>query len=220
MPQIKNFSAKTSANDSDFLIMQSPAGETYKITKADLLAGLSSGGTGTGTGNTVNKTFVSDADTNGVFYYIGTNKNTRTWVNPYTANLIGIFYSSFLAGQGTIQSLVDRQPSYFHTGNEANPFIGFDLLANKSLILNYWSYRARSNSTLYIPERIILSGSNDGVTYVVISDKSFSVGQNNWVSFAVTGQTQAYRYFKFLYPTGANNFNAGEFEIYGQLTWN
>ncbi|MEH2390045.1 MAG: hypothetical protein V7K14_30630 [Nostoc sp.] len=36
---------KTIAADSDFLIMQSPAGEAYKITKANLLVGSSSGDT-------------------------------------------------------------------------------------------------------------------------------------------------------------------------------
>lgn len=43
MPQIRDLSiTKTVAADSDFLLMQSPeSGETYKITKANLLAGLS-----------------------------------------------------------------------------------------------------------------------------------------------------------------------------------
>lgn len=48
MPQIKDIAiTKTVAADTDFLIMQNPiTGETYKITKASLLAGVSSAGGG------------------------------------------------------------------------------------------------------------------------------------------------------------------------------
>ncbi|MHC5824843.1 MAG: hypothetical protein ACYT04_55620 [Nostoc sp.] len=157
-----------------------------------VLAGFSSSG-GASTVTTTARNFSNNGDSNGVFYYIGSQKNTQSWQNPYTANLIGIFYSSFLSSQDTIESLVERQPSFFHTQNESNPYIGFDLLTNKSLILNYWSYRARSNSYLYIPNIIILSGSNDGYNYTQIDDRTFTANQNNWVSFSVTGQTQAYR---------------------------
>ncbi|MEH2146251.1 hypothetical protein [Nostoc sp.] len=51
MTQIKDFAiTKTVAEDGDFLLMQNPTtGETYKITRSDFLAGLSSiGNTGTG----------------------------------------------------------------------------------------------------------------------------------------------------------------------------
>lgn len=49
MPQIKNISiTKTTANDLDFLLMQNPTtGETYKISKGNLLSGLSTGGSTT-----------------------------------------------------------------------------------------------------------------------------------------------------------------------------
>jgi hypothetical protein len=44
MPEIRNIAIlKTVAADNDFLVLQSPEGETYRITKADLLKGLSSG---------------------------------------------------------------------------------------------------------------------------------------------------------------------------------
>lgn len=163
--------------------------------------------------------YVSNGDINGVFYFIGTNKNIEAWTNPYTAGRIGIFYSSFLSGQSTIESLVDSQPSFFHTQDQSNPFIGFDLLAGKNLLINYWSYRARSNDPSYIPNRLILSGSNDGINYTQLSDQTFTVTQNNWVSFPVPNQTISYRYFKFLYPA-STYFTAGEFELYGNLSWN
>ena len=163
-------------------------------------------------------TYAFSGDANGIFNYIGTNKGVEAWINPYTANRVGIFYSSFLSSQDSIQSLIDRQPSAFHTNSESNPFIGFDLLDNKLLTINYWSYRSRSNSTLYIPNRLILSGSNDKVNYTQIDDKTFAAAQNTWYSFPVVNQTIGYRYFKFTYPA-SSYFTAGEFELYGSLIW-
>lgn len=167
---------------------------------------------------TVSLNYSSNGDANGVFYYLGTNRGIGSWANPYAAGKINIFYSSLLAGQDTVQSLVDRQGSYFHTNAEVYPFIGFDLTATYKLALKYWSYRARSNSSLYIPNRLIITASNDGVNYTQIDDKSFSVGVNSWVSFPVASQTTSYRYFKFIYPAN-NYFTAGEFELYGDLVF-
>lgn len=67
---------KTTAPNTDYVLMVDAQANPYKITKANLLAGLSSGGsdtgsstsTGTGTGKAL--TYSNNGDTNGVFYYL------------------------------------------------------------------------------------------------------------------------------------------------------
>ncbi|MEH2331568.1 discoidin domain-containing protein [Nostoc sp.] len=63
MSQIKDIAiTKIVANDSDFLVMQSPSGETYKITRANFLAGLFSG-VGNNSNNTINRCLFSNGAT-------------------------------------------------------------------------------------------------------------------------------------------------------------
>jgi hypothetical protein len=161
--------------------------------------------------------FASNGDANGVFYYLGRNKNTQTWTNPKTENRLGVTASSVLGGQSPIESLVDRSESHFHTNSQSNPWIEFDILNPNSLLLTHWSYRARDNDPSYIPSQLSLSASIDGTSYVEIDRRSFAVTQNNWVTFPVSVPNQVYyRKFKFTLPA-ATYFTAGEFELYGFL---
>lgn len=164
------------------------------------------------------KSFSSHGDTNGAFYHIGSAGLTQSWANPYTANRIGISFSSFLSSQSPIASLVDRQPSAFHTDTQSNPWIQFDLKAGNNLILNHWSYRTRATTLTHVPNRLIVSGSNDNSVFTQIDDFSFTPTENNWFGRAVSGQTIAYRYIRFTMPY-SGYFTAGEFELYGSLTW-
>lgn len=161
-------------------------------------------------------TYVSNGDANGLFYYLGTNKGLEAWSNPLVANRIAVFYSSILGGQSPVESLVDRQPSFFHTNTTTPLFIEFDLLASNKLTVNYWTYRSRSNALDHIPNRLVLSVSNDRVNYTQIDDKSFTPAQNTYYSFPVLSQSVGYRYCKFT-AFGTQYFTAGEFELYGSL---
>ena len=163
-----------------------------------------------------NLTYASNGDANGVFYHIGTNYGASAWSNPYTSSRLGITYSSILGGQSPVESLVDRQGSHFHTAPGTGHFIEFDLLTNNKLIVNYWTYRSRDNDPSFIPNRLILKGSNDQQTYVEIADQSLIPAQDTWYPFAVTGQTIGYRYLR-VFGLGSDYFTAGEFELYGTL---
>jgi hypothetical protein len=72
MTQIKDISiTKTVADTSDFLVLQSPTGETYKISKANFLQGT---GTSPGTGG--NSTEISDphfSNVKALLHFDGTN---------------------------------------------------------------------------------------------------------------------------------------------------
>lgn len=170
--------------------------------------------------NTKALTYTSDGDTNGVFYWLGTSYGAGNWVNPYTANRLAITYSSILGGQSPVESLVDRQPSHFHTVSGpagTNHFIEFDLLSGNKLALNHWTYRSRDNAPQNIPDRLILKVSNDQQNYVDIDDKTITTAQDTWYSFPISGQTIGYRYLK-VFGLGSEYFTAGEFEFYGTLT--
>lgn len=164
-------------------------------------------------------TYKFNGDENGLFYYLGTNKGTSTWTNPHTAERVKLFSSSILGGFPPIDTLVDRQPSQFHTNNENNPFIGCELLAGIKLAIDYWSYRSRDAGDVHIPNRLILSGSNDGVTYNNLDDRSFQPTVNSWYSFSITNVSQGYKFIKLTMPY-FGYFTAGEFELYGKLVIN
>lgn len=172
--------------------------------------------------NTKALTYTSDGDTNGVFYWLGTSYGAGNWQNPYIANKIAITYSSILGGQSPVESLVDRQPSHFHTVSGppgTNHFIEFDLSSNNKLTLNYWSYRSRDNDPANIPNRLILRVSNDQENYVELANQTIVTAQNTWYSFPINNQTIGYRYLK-IFGLGSEYFTAGEFEFYGTLIRN
>lgn len=160
-------------------------------------------------------TYSSNGDDNGAFYFFGSENKTQSWTNPHIKGSIVVTVSSQLYPTLGVDSIVDRQPSDFHTNNQANPWVTFDL-KTYTLTLNRWSFRARVAGNVYIPSRFIISGSNNGTTFTQLADQSFSVGQNNWITLEVSGITVGYRYIRFTVPA-TTYFTIGEFELYGEL---
>ena len=159
--------------------------------------------------------YTSDGDTSGVFYFLGTDRGASSWQNPYTSGRIDILMSSFLGGQSPREALVNRAPAHVHTSLETNPWITFDLKENR-LNLNYCSYRFRDNDPQYMPNRLIVSGSNDNVSFTQIADQSIAPVVNGWASFPVSS-AESYQYIRFTVPI-RTYFTAGEFELYGTLS--
>lgn len=92
-----------------------------------------SGGTPTVTGKSL--TYESDGDTNGVFYWLGTNYGKQSWVNPYSAGFINITLSSKLNGFGFVDGnpagLCDRTSNSVHTADEIGASVAVDLKVNQ-----------------------------------------------------------------------------------------
>jgi hypothetical protein len=161
--------------------------------------------------------YASDGDSNGVFYYMGTNFGASVWNNPFTLSNLGIT-SVDNSGGDLKASIVDRVASAYSTATTTNTIV-FDLGINRLCVPSYYSYRYRSDTTTFAPTAWKVQGSNDNVNW---TDLDTTTGQtpslSGWVSRAIT-TTVAYRYFRYA-MTGNNNngtthASIGEFELYG-----
>jgi hypothetical protein len=218
MPQIKEISIiKTTAGEEDFLALQTPEGETYRITKGDLLAGLSSGGGNPS--NSINLNFVTNGDTNGVLYYTGTANNTRPWENPHNNGLI-ISASSVEAGN--VSLLSDRLEGQFYTNSILGSWIKIDIRGAK-LKCNRYSLRNRNNNLHYL-RNWKFQGSNNDIDWIdldIQTNNTILATPSQWLSLPVVTNDD-YSIFRVI-TTGLDSSNAyyfclGEIELYGVYT--
>ena len=222
--KISDFPRITARNDNDFLVIEDAATGAYKSIKvSDFIADLSSGSSE----NRTQLTYVSSGDTNGVFYYIGTNKNTETWSNPVNASRISITQSSAYDSNHTnIAGLVDRENTInFCSANVGDFYFDIDLKADKNLILEAYSLKGRDWAANH-PRNWKIQGSNGNDIWNDLDNKSgiTSINQNTWYTASISASSTAYRFFRFL-STGASSSGdnvicLGEIELYGKLLWN
>ncbi|HYX16488.1 MAG TPA: hypothetical protein VE944_19395 [Nostoc sp.] len=208
---------KTVAANGDYFIGIDSAAQTYKISKTDLLAGLTQWGGSTTT--SVDRTFVSNGDANGVLYYVGTGNGTRVWQNPHNSGLI---LTASSVTKGSLPLLSDRAEGEFHTNDAAGSWVRINL-GGARLKCNRYSIRNR-NADLHYLRNWKLQGSNDGTNWVDLDaqvNNTFLVTPSQWLSLPVTSNVE-YSNFRLLI-TGVNSSNAyyiclGELELYGLFT--
>ena len=218
---------KTVAANTDYFIGIDADGLLYQISKADLLAGLSSsGGTGTGgtgTGNSgTNKilTYSSNGDVNGLFYWLGTSNGVNPWINPANVNMLATASSTL---KGDVNSLCDRTDAEFYTYDSPNGWVKFQILSGK-LKCNYYSIRNRHDDTNHLLRNWKLQGSNDDANWTDIDtqvDNSFLKVTSQWLSLPVSSVTP-YSYFR-IFKNGVNSNGASylclsEVELYGEYS--
>ncbi|MEH2157405.1 hypothetical protein [Nostoc sp.] len=230
---------KTVAANNDYVLMIDSNDIPYKITKANLLAGLSNDdsdsgddtggddntGGGNGTNNSTARTFITPGDTNGVFYFIGTSKNTTLWTNPTNKGLE--VTASSVNGNSTsitpIDSMTDRSNTEFSTYNFPNNWVSFYLGAGNSLVCNYYTIRTRLSPDYY-PRNWVFQGSNDNINWINldIQENNNTLNSiNQWLAIPIINSI-AYSYFR-IYTTGldSSGINAlaiGEVELYGNYS--
>lgn len=131
------------------------------------------GGGGAGSGNLsydainfANLSYTGDADANGLFYWLGTNYGSGTWVNPYTAGRLGI-YGTDNGGGDDKASIVDRADSAYSTTATSNTII-FDLKGDSRLVPTYYSYRYRNDTSTFCPSGWQIRGSVDSGIWTVL----------------------------------------------------
>lgn len=215
MTQIKDYPEEATAEAEDFVLMQNPiTAKTYKITITNFLKNLPSNGTSGA--SSVNLTFATAGDTNGLFYYLGTEKLTKPWANPTTK---GLSLNASSVENGSVISLVNRDESQFYTSNTPNSWVSFNI--ENKLKCNYYSIRARNN-TAYYPRNWKLQGSNDGNTWIDLDtqiNNTVLSSASQWLSLPVIS-SEAYSWFRILNygidSEGHNYFTLGEVELYGQ----
>jgi E3 ubiquitin-protein ligase HECTD1 len=170
-------------------------------------------------------TYASNGDTNGLFYYLGTNGGTEAWSNPYSANRINITQSSiYNSSTQPPSNLVDRTGNSISTTNIENSWVVIDL-KTKKLKCNYYTVRGRGDDTTLFPRNWRLDASNDQQTWITLDTKTNQTGlnQNVYLSFPIANPGENYQYFRFM-QTGFNSYGAamygyylvlGEMELYG-----
>jgi len=187
--------------------------------------GESTGGS-TGTTNTKTLTYVSDGDTNDVFYYIGTSNGTQAWSHPATEGVV--FSAANIHGSDyKPENLADRTDSAYHSTQDTsftNLYVQVDLGVNRSLVLSKYSIKGH-NFGYHHPRNWKIQASNDGSVWTDIDTRS-GVGPNQltWATFTLTIIPAAYRYFRFR-MTGPSSSNEAyiifaEWQLYGTYNEN
>lgn len=176
-------------------------------------------------------TYVSDGDTNGLFYFLGRNFNTESWSNPHTAGrvTIGAFNSSNSAdlGQGTLAGIVDRSDADENrTSNAPGSYWRVLLPVGQLLTVTKYSFQCRPSGQGDASNiaNLKFQGSSDGSSWTDLDTRAglTYVDSNDWKSLTVTGATP-FRYHRILHQgnvTGANDFFfLSELELYGTFTF-
>ena len=167
--------------------------------------------------------YASNGDSNGVFYYLGTNKNTQAFSNPATSGAVVMSASSSYPGSYLPSNLTDRATTIFHSNSAANSWWKVDLLTAQ-LRCNYYSLRSRSDEDTQHLRSWKLRGSHDDSTWLDLDVQTNNTTLNSagqWLSIPATGSTQFFRYLQ-IYMTGVNSSGgnflvATEWELYGTL---
>jgi hypothetical protein len=170
-------------------------------------------------------TFISPGDSAGVIYYLGTERYAKSFISP--ALKAGTFrveidLSSNLGGSPT-QYAVDRSSTSLSTVSEVNAFIILDLGADKSLKIDHYAIKGRSDADAYHLRSWKLQGSNDNTTWTDLDEQinNTSIGLNTWFHAPVS-TSFSYRYLRILQTAadsnGSNFLTLGELEVYGILS--
>jgi hypothetical protein len=190
---------------------------------------------------TVSRVYVSDGDTNGVAYYIGTNLGMAGWTNPHTALRVTVIRSSTL--NGVDADLVDRSINYNTTDNNSGEWMAIDLGSNDAsrlmVVSDYSLQNGSSGGFDHTPRNWKLQGSNNvgsndatgvnAATWVDLdtrsNDTSIASSSGAWGHFILGSVPAGYRWLRIL-ATGINNggdatqfLQIGEFEFYGDFSY-
>lgn len=173
----------------------------------------------------VNLTYVSNGDTNGLVYYLGTNNLTTTFSNPHPSKL-SISASSNLSGGTSVPDILSRLVggNLYYSANVVNESITVTLV-NNTINLTHYSIRTRNDQNNNQLRSWKLQGSNNNSTYVDLDIKTNNttiVGINTWHTFPIPSST-FYKYIKLINTgvdsSGSNFFLCiGGLEFYGQLS--
>lgn len=173
--------------------------------------------------STADFTWISNGDTNGIFYFIGQNFGRGTWSNPVSSRVTGSVSGTYA---GTIADVTDRSAGQMITNNAVSSWLKWDFGASKLRITDY-SLRGRlDNGGAASPRNWKLQGSNDNSNWTDLDeqiDNPIFSGQGIWTHLVVSNLTGSWRYVRLL-QTGLNNegdyyLTASEIEFYGTLRY-
>lgn len=163
-------------------------------------------------------TYASDGDTNGMCYWLGTNKGTTEWSNPNNKLLI---LSASSIGVGTLDSLVDRADSQFYTNSdEPIAWIEINFQSNK-INPTHYSIKTRNQSSGHYPRTWKLQGRKSDAMLIdldVQANNTTLNANNQWLTLPVSSNDyyQKLRIELSLNSSGFRYLVLGEIEFYGK----
>lgn len=178
----------------------------------------------------INLVYVSDGDTNGLVYYIGTNGLTSAFNNPIASGALPAVMSTIEGGSITFTT--DRLANEWYSNNVANQWIAFDW-GSKAVTISRYTIRNRTNPDYYL-RNWVLEGTNSISTFDIaginaatwtnidtrIADATL-VSSSQYYTLIPNGTANGYRYIRFrqngLTNNGFNNMCVGELEFYGSF---
>jgi hypothetical protein len=182
-------------------------------------------------------TYSSDGDSSGLFYYLGTSRQTTAWALSNMSNgVVTTFNGS--AQLGGVNSLFDRNTATTFRGiASTNSAFYWDLGITYSMSVNKYSIRSGViNSPADWPRNWKIQGTNqipasfsefdlDALTWtdidVQINNTTLNTIQQ-WLTITPNGSNTSFRYLRYQVTgqnlPGASSLNLSEIEFYGIYT--
>lgn len=179
-------------------------------------------------------TYVSNGDTNGLFYWLGTNKGAQAWANPHTGGFLTI--GSFNGSNGSqlgfgssVAQAVDRSATddCGIGANSAGNYWRIQFPVGASFKPNGIWIRGRpsGSGTASNVASYKVQGSNDATTWTdifTVSGLTYAT-EPEYKYNSFTAPATGYRWIRLLHNgnvTGANQyFFLTDWEVYGVYTW-
>lgn len=171
---------------------------------------------------------VANGDTNGVFYYLGTNGLHDTWVNPITSGVVSyqlhptIFFNNDYAVFYSVDRGAASNATYIAEYNtDQRNWLTYDF-GSYALKPEYYTIMGRAGYNANFLKNWILEGSNDNSNWDVLDTRvnDTQQGQGIWGEYTATS-VKPYRYLRIrstgVDSSGNNLVGFGEIEFYGTL---
>jgi len=165
--------------------------------------------------------YVSDFDTNGLLYYLGTGGGQTAWANPARTSPPIVTCTTSGLHDGSPENICDRSPATTRTSSGVGAWHKIDLGAH-SILPTHYTLRHGYDNKNYSLRNWQLQGSTDGTTWMPLRTHVDDMSLNAaWAtaSWPIAAVTVAYRYFRILAIGPGSHPNRHAlcgFELYGE----
>ena len=176
---------------------------------------------------TINLSYSSPGDANGLVYWCGSEQRRTTFTTPANKTApynLNVILSSNPSGQPTSGAIDRNSATLVQTASESNARLILDLNNDKLIKPNYYTIRGRSDTNTRHPRSWKLQGSMDGSSNWIDLDSQInntSISQNTYFAGACTS-LQSFRYISLLLTgldsSGTEYLTVADFELYGSLS--
>lgn len=169
--------------------------------------------------------YESFGDDNGLFSFIGTDGGERAFLNPAReGGEVVASLSAGLFGDNPASNAIDRNINTLcHSQGGMPSYLTFDLGEDRSMAINHYTVKQRTDSTGALLGDWWIEGTNDpDGEWVQLHHYTPTVATlGSEYDCALTGLTASYRYLRLNMTAnniGSGHLACGEIEFYGELT--